>query len=85
METIKVKNVIIGEGMPKICVPLVPEKLEQLSAEAAMARESGCDIVEWRLDRLRKWTDKYCYHPKSRCWLRRMVFPCYRTCRFRVS
>lgn len=59
METIKVKNVIIGEGMPKICVPLVPEKLEQLSAEAAMARESGCDIVEWRLDRLRKWTDKY--------------------------
>ena len=41
MKTIKVKNVIIGEGMPKICVPLVPEKLEQLSAEAAMARESG--------------------------------------------
>lgn len=59
MKTIKVKDVIIGEGMPKICVPLIPERLEEISAAAAKAGESGCDIVEWRLDRLRKWTDNY--------------------------
>lgn len=59
METIRIKNVVIGEGLPKICVPLIAEKMEGLRKEAAAAQISGCDLVEWRLDLLRRWTDRY--------------------------
>lgn len=59
MKTIEVKNLVIGEGLPKICVPLIAERLEDLRRQAAAAGISGCDLVEWRLDMLRRWTDRY--------------------------
>ncbi|MBE0344441.1 type I 3-dehydroquinate dehydratase, partial [Paenibacillus sp. 28ISP30-2] len=47
---VKVKDVLIGEGAPKICVPMVGETLEQLKEEAAHLRTLDLDIVEWRVD-----------------------------------
>ncbi len=47
---VKVKDVLIGEGAPKICVPMVGETLEQLKEEAAYLRTLDLDIVEWRVD-----------------------------------
>lgn len=47
---VKVKDIRIGEGAPKICVPMVGETLEQLKEEAAYLRTLDLDIVEWRVD-----------------------------------
>lgn len=48
--TIKVKNITIGEGSPKICVPMVGKTVEQLVQEARLLRTIDLDIIEWRVD-----------------------------------
>ncbi|AIQ50733.1 type I 3-dehydroquinate dehydratase [Paenibacillus sp. FSL R7-0331] len=48
--TVTVKNVTLGEGMPKICVPLVSTTLAELEAEAAALKALAPDVVEWRSD-----------------------------------
>jgi 3-dehydroquinate dehydratase-1 len=47
---IKVKGLTIGEGIPKICVPLVGRTLQELIDEAQYVKTLGADIVEWRVD-----------------------------------
>ena len=47
---IKIKNLTIGVGIPKICVPLTGITKEQICKEAEAARKAGADLVEWRAD-----------------------------------
>ena len=47
---VKIRNVIIGEGMPKICAPLVGKSLVELLEEASYLKELPLDLVEWRVD-----------------------------------
>ncbi len=47
---INVKGIEIGEGIPKICVPMVGETLSQLLEEAAVLKTIDADLVEWRVD-----------------------------------
>ena len=49
-KTIKAKNLVIGEGVPKICVPLVGHTQEALEREAARLAAVKPDLVEWRVD-----------------------------------
>lgn len=46
----KIGNLLIGEGMPKICVPLTGVTLHELLDECRLASESDVDLVEWRVD-----------------------------------
>ncbi|MFB4474297.1 type I 3-dehydroquinate dehydratase [Oceanobacillus caeni] len=50
MTTVKVKNITIGEGMPKICVPIVGETVEKIVEEAKYLTTLEADVVEWRVD-----------------------------------
>jgi 3-dehydroquinate dehydratase-1 len=50
MNTVKVKNVIIGEGIPKICVPIVANTKGEIIAEALSFKNINADIAEWRVD-----------------------------------
>lgn len=50
VETIDVKNTAIGEGIPKICVPLVGRTDKDLMEEAAILKALEPDLVEWRAD-----------------------------------
>lgn len=50
MSTLKIKNVTIGEGTPKIIVPLVGTKKEEILREAELVKELHPDVVEWRVD-----------------------------------
>lgn len=52
MTPVKVRDVIIGEGKPKICVPIVGTTEEAILAEAASFVEQRLplDVVEWRAD-----------------------------------
>ena len=47
---VKIRNITLGEGRPKICVPLTGRTKEELSTEAARAIAAACDLVEWRAD-----------------------------------
>lgn len=50
MNPVKVKDVVLGQGAPKICVPMVSETLTQLKEEATFLKTIDLDIVEWRVD-----------------------------------
>ena len=50
MNTIKVRNVIIGKGRPKICVPIVAAAQEEILDTAAGFCHLAADLVEWRAD-----------------------------------
>lgn len=50
-KTVTVRNLVLGEGQPKICVPLTSKTKEGLQAEAREARHHFMDLVEWRADR----------------------------------
>ncbi len=47
---IKIRNLVLGSGMPKICVPLTSSSLNALQKEAAEAKAASPDLVEWRAD-----------------------------------
>lgn len=47
---IRIKETMIGSGLPKICVPLTSVRAEELYKEAEAARTAGADMVEWRAD-----------------------------------
>ncbi len=50
MNVVKVRDVVIGEGMPKICVPIVGKTKEEILQAAREILEVPADIVEWRAD-----------------------------------
>lgn len=47
---VKVRNLKLGEGIPKICVPLVGKTNEEILGEAKNLKEIKLDLVEWRID-----------------------------------
>ncbi|OSA89374.1 UNVERIFIED_ORG: 3-dehydroquinate dehydratase [Clostridium botulinum] len=49
-KVVQVKNVKIGEGIPKICVPIVGATNKEILDEAENLKELTLDIVEWRVD-----------------------------------
>ena len=50
MRTVKVRDIEIGSGIPKICVPIVGKTREEILSGAARICESGMDLAEWRVD-----------------------------------
>ena len=50
MTSVKVRNTIIGEGIPKICVPIVGITNNDIIAEAKSLKNTPVDVVEWRVD-----------------------------------
>lgn len=50
MSTIKIKNVEIGQGIPKICIPLTGKNREELMEEVKIVKQYEPDLVEWRAD-----------------------------------
>ena len=50
MNTVQVKNTVIGEGRPKICVPIVGKTKTDILEEAKKITALPVDVVEWRVD-----------------------------------
>lgn len=57
MKSVTVRNVVIGRGRPKICVPIVNKEREMIIAEAASFTSLPIDVVEWRADWYEDVTD----------------------------
>lgn len=50
MQVIRIKNVEIGKGIPKICVPITGKCREEILKEIEMIKNSEVDLAEWRAD-----------------------------------
>lgn len=50
MNTVRVRNVELGAGIPKICVPIVGVTKDDIIAEAKTFDSIPVDVVEWRVD-----------------------------------
>lgn len=47
---VRVRNIEIGKGIPKICVPIIEETQEDVLSMAEKIYKSSADIAEWRID-----------------------------------
>lgn len=50
IQPIKVKNITLGEGAPKICAPIVSETQKELLDEVSALHHLPIDLIEWRAD-----------------------------------
>ena len=49
-KSIKVKNIDIGQGRPKICAMVIGSNENDILGLAARSNEINCDLVEFRAD-----------------------------------
>ncbi len=49
---ITIRNMTLGRGRPKICVPLVSDTLDALEKECISLQDCPLDMLEWRVDDL---------------------------------
>ena len=52
MKTVRLGSVILGDGAPKICVPVMGSDMEQIRRAACEACAAGAEIIELRIDSL---------------------------------
>ncbi|WP_028828815.1 type I 3-dehydroquinate dehydratase [Proteocatella sphenisci] len=50
MNTVKIRNIELGSGIPKICVPIVAITKNEILEEAKNFGSIPVDIAEWRVD-----------------------------------
>lgn len=50
IQIMQVRGVNIGEGIPKICVPVVGKSKADILQEVSYVNQLPCDLVEWRAD-----------------------------------
>ena len=50
MNTVTMKNVEFGAGVPKICVPICGKTKEDVLEQAKIILDTPADIIEWRMD-----------------------------------
>jgi 3-dehydroquinate dehydratase I len=47
---VRIKDITIGEGMPKICVPMIGRSITEIIEEANFLKNIDFDVIEWRAD-----------------------------------
>lgn len=50
MNTVTVKSVVLGDGIPKICIPVVAKTKKDIVEEIKGLKQYHTDLVEWRVD-----------------------------------
>lgn len=50
MNAVKVRELMIGEGMPVICASITGNSREEVLSQARLFETNGADIAEWRAD-----------------------------------
>lgn len=51
-KTVKVGDLILGDGIPKICVPITGRGKDQIVEQAQAIAQAAPDLAEWRVDYL---------------------------------
>lgn len=56
-KTITIKNITLGTGKPKICLPVVGNTIEEIRSQTKTIMQNPVDIIEWRADLFRNTSD----------------------------
>ena len=67
MNKVHVRNMVLGVGMPKICVPIVGRNEEEIVLQAGKTKEAGPDLAEWRADWFEGVWENFCGRSLVRC------------------
>ena len=51
-QAVKIGTCLLGEGMPKICVPIVGKNIDEICHQAEEVKRVQPDMAEWRMDYL---------------------------------
>lgn len=57
MKALTVKNKVIGEGRPLVCVPVMEQTREDIIKEITYLSQSCADMIEWRVDAFGEFRD----------------------------
>lgn len=49
-KSINIRGMKLGEGRPKVCVPITGRSEKDILKEAKLAQDAGADLIEWRAD-----------------------------------
>lgn len=49
-KTVTIRNISLGEGMPKLCVSMIGKNKADYIREIAAIKQATIDVVEWRMD-----------------------------------
>lgn len=50
MNAITIRDIALGDGIPKICIPITARTNAELLEQAEKISKAPCQLVEWRLD-----------------------------------
>ena len=50
IQTVTVRNTVLGDGTPKICVPITAGNRKELEEQVQKIHAVPCDMAEWRAD-----------------------------------
>ncbi len=50
MKSVTVRNTVIGEGVPKVCVPVAAATIQEICEQARSIMLLPADLLEWRAD-----------------------------------
>ena len=50
MKPVRIRDLVLGSGRPKICIPIVGEEEKEILAQAVRIRNYPCDLAEFRAD-----------------------------------
>ena len=50
MKQLQIKNLIIGDGIPRICAPIIGSNEQSILQQAESILHTSADLIEWRID-----------------------------------
>lgn len=57
MKQLQIKNLIIGDGVPKICAPIIGSNEPSIIQQAESILHTSADLIEWRIDFFEHYSD----------------------------
>lgn len=58
MQTLRIRNTVFGDGIPKICVPVTGKNKEEVLKQAVDIAALNPDCIEWRVDWFEHFSDE---------------------------
>ena len=83
-QTVKLKNITLGEGRPKICIPVVGKTKEYFVKSAEEIIALAPDVAEWRMDHFEEIEDLQKAR-ETACALRKVLKDTPLLCTFRTK
>lgn len=71
-KTVTVRNMTLGDGMPKICIPVTAENRESMKKQAEQILAGPCDLIEWRVDYYQE-TEESDWLERALAYLRELI------------